>query len=101
MNLNFNDFEKQKLKFDINELQKAYNEVLKIKDFSGPEGISNFGAPNHVPKTEATVCAPRRQHTNTNQAGKQSRNQPTNQPTNQSVNQPTTMCNGALRVEYV
>ena len=44
MNLNFSDFEKQDVKFDINELQNAYKEILKIKDFSGPEGISNFGA---------------------------------------------------------
>ena len=44
MNLNFNDFERQDVKFDINELQKAYKDVLKIKNFSGPEGISNFGA---------------------------------------------------------
>ena len=44
MNLNFNDFQKQDVKFDINELQKAYEEILKIRDFSGPEGISNFGA---------------------------------------------------------
>ena len=44
MNLNFNDFEKQDVQFDINELQKAYKEVLEIKDFGGPEGISNFGA---------------------------------------------------------
>ena len=44
MSLNFNDFQKQDVKFDIDELKKAYNEILKIKDFSGPEGISNFGA---------------------------------------------------------
>ena len=44
MNLNFNDFQKQDVKFDINELKKAYQEILKIRDFSGPEGISNFGA---------------------------------------------------------
>ena len=44
MSLNFNDFDKQDIKFDINELQKAYKEILKIKDFDGPEGISNFGA---------------------------------------------------------
>ena len=44
MNLNFNDFQKQDIKFDINELQKAYKELLEIKDFTGPEGISNFGA---------------------------------------------------------
>ena len=44
MNLNFNDFQKQDIAFDINELQKAYKEILAIKDFSGPEGITNFGA---------------------------------------------------------
>ena len=44
MELNFNDFQKQDLKFDINELQKAYKEILRIKDFSGVEGVSNFGA---------------------------------------------------------
>ena len=44
MNLNFNDFQKQDVKFDIIKLQKAYKEILKIKDFSGPEGVSNFGA---------------------------------------------------------
>ena len=32
MSLNFNDFDKQNIKFDINELQKAYKEILKIKD---------------------------------------------------------------------
>ena len=44
MNLNFNDFQKQDIKFDIEKLQKAYSEILKIRDFTGPEGISNFGA---------------------------------------------------------
>ena len=44
MELNFNDFEKQDVSFDINELQKAYKEILEIKDFSGPHGVSNFGA---------------------------------------------------------
>ena len=44
MNLNFNDFQKQDIKFDINKLEKAYLEVLKIKDFTGPDGVSNFGA---------------------------------------------------------
>ena len=27
MNLNFDDFQKQEVKFDINELKKAYNEI--------------------------------------------------------------------------
>ncbi len=44
MTLDFQDFHKQDIKFDINELQKAYKEVLKIKNFEGPEGITNFGA---------------------------------------------------------
>ena len=29
MNLNFNDFQKQDVKFDIHELQKAYKENTK------------------------------------------------------------------------
>ena len=44
MNLNFDDFQKQDIKFDIDKLKNAYQEILKIKDFSGPEGVSNFGA---------------------------------------------------------
>ena len=44
MNLNFNDFQKQSLKFDINKLRKAYEEVLSIKGFSGINGVSNFSA---------------------------------------------------------
>ena len=44
MNLNFDDFQKQDLKFDINKLEKAYKEILAIKKFTGVEGISNFGA---------------------------------------------------------
>ena len=44
MTLNFDDFQKQNIKFDINELVKAYHEILKIKNFETPEGITNFGA---------------------------------------------------------
>ena len=44
MPLNFHDFQKQDIKFDIKELQKAYKEVIKIKNFEGPSGVSNFGA---------------------------------------------------------
>ena len=44
MNLNFNDFQKQDVKFDINKLQKAYEEILSIKGFTGVDGVSNFGA---------------------------------------------------------
>ena len=44
MTLDFQDFQKQDIKFNISELQKAYREIIKIKNFDGPEGISNFGA---------------------------------------------------------
>ena len=44
MILNFDDFQKQDIKFDIDKLQDAYKEIIKINDFSGPAGISNFGA---------------------------------------------------------
>ena len=44
MNLNFDDFQKQDIKFDINELKKAYKEVLAIRGFEGVNGVSNFGA---------------------------------------------------------
>ena len=44
MDLNFNDFEKQDIKFDIDKLKEAYHEILKIKGFEGVTGVSNFGA---------------------------------------------------------
>ena len=44
MTLNFQDFQKQDVKFDIDVLQKAYKEILSIKGFTGVDGISNFGA---------------------------------------------------------
>ena len=44
MSLNFNDFQKQNISFDIKKLQDAYYEILKSKNFAGPEGVSNFGA---------------------------------------------------------
>ena len=44
MELNFNDFQRQEVKFDIKKLQNAYKEILKIKDFAGVDGVSNFGA---------------------------------------------------------
>ena len=44
MNLNFDDFQKQDIKFDVNKLQNAYKELLTIKGFSGVDGVSNFGA---------------------------------------------------------
>ena len=44
MNLNFNDFQKQDVKFDIHELRKAYEDIIKMKDFTGVKGVTNFGA---------------------------------------------------------
>ena len=44
MTLNFNDFQKQDIKFDINKLQDAYKELLNIKGFTGVQGVSNAGA---------------------------------------------------------
>ena len=44
MTLNFHDFQKQDIKFDINKLEKAYKEILEIKGFASVEGVSNFGA---------------------------------------------------------
>ena len=44
MNLNFDDFQKQDVRFDIKELQKAYKQILALKDFGGPNGVTNFGA---------------------------------------------------------
>jgi hypothetical protein len=44
MNLNFNDFKHLDIKFDINKLQDAYKEVIKIKNFESPEEVTNFGA---------------------------------------------------------
>ena len=44
MSLSFNDFQKQNIKFDIKRLKEAYQQILKIKDFQGVEGVSNFGA---------------------------------------------------------
>ena len=44
MSLNFNDFLKLDIKFDVEKLQAAYKEVIKIKNFETPGEITNFGA---------------------------------------------------------
>ena len=41
--LDFSDFQKQNLKFDINKLQEAYNQIIKTKKFEDA-GITHFGA---------------------------------------------------------
>ena len=42
--LNFSDFQKQSIKFDISKLQEAYNQIVKTKKFDDGGGISHFGA---------------------------------------------------------
>ena len=42
--LNFDDFQKQNINFDISKLQKAYKEIIKIKKFDTAGGVSHFGA---------------------------------------------------------
>ena len=42
--LNFSDFQKQSIKFDILKLQEAYMELIKTKKFDDGGGISHFGA---------------------------------------------------------
>ena len=42
MSLNFNDFQKQDIKFDISQLRNACDEVLKIKGFDTSLGIPHF-----------------------------------------------------------
>ena len=42
--LDFSDFQKQNIKFDIDKLQDAYNQIIKIKKFDDGGGVTNFGA---------------------------------------------------------
>ena len=42
MPLNFDDFQKQDISFDISELRNACDEVLKIKGFDTTLGIPHF-----------------------------------------------------------
>ena len=41
--LDFSDFQKQNIKFDIDKLQEAYNQIVQIKKFEDA-GITHFGA---------------------------------------------------------
>ena len=56
---NFSDFHTVKdLKFDVQKLQKALNEVLSIKNYDSASGIKNFAAIclNQIPgKPESTT----------------------------------------------
>ena len=42
--LDFSDFQKQNIKFDINKLQEAYNQIVQTKKFEDGGGIAHFGA---------------------------------------------------------
>ena len=42
--LDFSDFQKQAVKFDINKLQEAYNQIIQTKKFDDGGGIAHFGA---------------------------------------------------------
>jgi len=42
--LDFSDFQKQNIKFDILKLQEAYRQIIKTKKFDDGGGISHFGA---------------------------------------------------------
>ena len=42
--LDFSDFQKQNLKFDIDKLQEAYKQIIQTKKFEDGGGISHFGA---------------------------------------------------------
>jgi hypothetical protein len=42
--LNFSDFQKQSIKFDILKLQEAYKQLIQTKKFDDGGGISHFGA---------------------------------------------------------
>ena len=44
MTLDFQDFQKQNIKCDIKELQKADSEIINSKNFDVPECVTNFGA---------------------------------------------------------
>ena len=42
--LNFSDFQKQSVKFDIAKLQESYMQIIQTKKFDDGGGISHFGA---------------------------------------------------------
>ena len=42
--LDFSDFQKQNIKFDISKLQEAYNQIIQTKKFDDGGGIAHFGA---------------------------------------------------------
>ena len=42
--LDFSDFQKQNIQFDIDKLQESYNQIVQTKKFEDGGGIAHFGA---------------------------------------------------------
>ena len=42
--LEFRDFQKQNIKFDMDKLKEAYNQIVNIKKFDDGGGVTHFGA---------------------------------------------------------
>ena len=40
--LDFSDFQKQTIQFDIDKLQDAYNQIIQIKKFDDGGGVTNL-----------------------------------------------------------
>ena len=57
MSLNFDDFKKQEISFDIEKLRKACDEVLKIKGFDTSLGIPHFAgiSLNQIPNNPNSI----------------------------------------------
>ena len=57
--LDFSDFQKQEIKFDIEKLQEAYHQIVKIKKFEDA-GVTHFGAISltQIPGLTITISAP-------------------------------------------
>ena len=57
MPLNFDDFKKQEISFDIEKLRKACDEVLKIKGFDTSLGIPHFAgiSLNQIPNDPNSI----------------------------------------------
>ena len=54
--LDFSDFQKQEIKFDISKLQEAYNQIIQTKKFEDA-GVTHFGAIpiNQIPNDESSI----------------------------------------------
>ena len=46
--LDFSDFQKQNIKFDISKLQEAYNQIVQTKKFDDGGGIAHFLSLIHI-----------------------------------------------------